>query len=34
MLWYNGLPMGEMPLSEEQSTLAEMVFETPPLSGR
>ncbi len=31
MLWYNGLPLGEAPLSAEQSVLAAMAFETPPL---
>lgn len=33
MLWYNGLPMGEVPLSTEQSVLAEMAFYAPPLPG-
>ncbi len=30
MLWYNGLPLGEAPLSSEQGVLAEMTFEAPP----
>lgn len=33
MLWYNGLPIGEVPLSSEQSVLAEMAFYAPPLPG-
>lgn len=33
MLWYNGLPIGEMPLSTEQGVLARMVFNAPPLPG-
>jgi mono/diheme cytochrome c family protein len=33
MLWYNGLPIGEMPLSTEPGVLAEMAFHAPPLSG-
>jgi mono/diheme cytochrome c family protein len=33
MLWYNGLPIGEAPLSTEQSVLAETVFHAPPLPG-
>lgn len=33
MLWYNGLPIGEVPLSTEQGVLAEMVFHAPPLPG-
>ena len=33
MLWFNGLPIGEAPLSAEQSVLAEMAFHTPPLPG-
>jgi mono/diheme cytochrome c family protein len=31
MLWYNGLPIGKVPLSTEQSVLAEMKFSAPPL---
>jgi hypothetical protein len=31
MLWYNGLPIGDLPLSYEQSALAELPFEVPPL---
>ena len=34
MLWYNGLPLGDVPLSHEPDALADMVFETPPLPGR
>lgn len=30
LLWYNGLPLGDAPLSSEQSVLAEITFETPP----
>jgi mono/diheme cytochrome c family protein len=30
VLWYNGLPLGEMPLSDERSVLAAVIFETPP----
>lgn len=33
MLWYNGLPVGEVTLSTEQSVLAEMAFYAPPLPG-
>jgi mono/diheme cytochrome c family protein len=33
MLWYNGLPLGDAALSAEQSVLAGMTFETPPLAG-
>jgi mono/diheme cytochrome c family protein len=29
MLWYNGLPAGEMPLATERSSLAEMAFLAP-----
>jgi quinoprotein glucose dehydrogenase len=29
ILWYNGLPIGETPLSTEHSVLATMTFETP-----
>jgi hypothetical protein len=34
MLWYNGLPIGEFPLSAEQSVLTQMLFQTPPLTGQ
>jgi len=34
ILWYNGLPIGDVPLSNESSALAAMTFETPPLAGR
>src|SRR5690606_13425302 len=33
MLWYNGLPIGEAPLSTERAVLAEMIFHAPPLPG-
>lgn len=33
MLWYNGLPLGGAALSAEQSVLAEITFETPPVAG-
>jgi mono/diheme cytochrome c family protein len=29
LLWYNGLPLGETPLSDEQSVLETLTFETP-----
>lgn len=29
MLWYNGLPIGEMPLDGEKSVLERMTFQTP-----
>jgi len=29
MLWYNGFPLGEVPLSADQSVLSQMTFETP-----
>jgi mono/diheme cytochrome c family protein len=34
MLWYNGLPIGDAPLSTEQRVLAEMTFHAPPLPGQ
>lgn len=34
MLWYNGLPIGDVPLATERAVLAEMVFHAPPLPGR
>lgn len=34
MLWYNGLPIGELPLSVEQGVLNQMSFQAPPLSGQ
>jgi mono/diheme cytochrome c family protein len=34
MLWYNGLPSGEMSLSTQQSVLGDMAFRTPPLPGQ
>jgi mono/diheme cytochrome c family protein len=34
MLWYNGLPLGKVPLSNEQSALADVPFEAPPLPGQ
>jgi mono/diheme cytochrome c family protein len=34
MLWYNGLPIGDLPLSAEQSVLTQMLFQTPPLPGQ
>lgn len=33
MLWYNGLPIGDVALSTEQGVLAGMAFHTPPLQG-
>ena len=30
MLWYNGLPLGEQPLTAEQSELTKILFQTPP----
>jgi mono/diheme cytochrome c family protein len=33
MLWYNGLPIGELPLSTDQSVLSEIAFRAPPLPG-
>ena len=33
MLWYNGLPIGDVPLSTEPSVLADMVFHAPPVPG-
>jgi mono/diheme cytochrome c family protein len=29
ILWYNGLPIGEVPLSAEHTVLATMTFQTP-----
>ena len=34
VLWYNGLPIGEAPLANEQSALKQMTFQMPPLSGQ
>lgn len=34
MLWYNGLPMGEVPLAIEQRVLAEMAFNSPSPSSQ
>jgi cytochrome c5 len=34
MLWYNGLPIGESPLSSEPSILTQMMFETPQPAGQ
>lgn len=34
MLWYNGLPIGELRLSAEQGLLTEMKFLAPPLAER
>ena len=34
MLWYNGLPIGEVSLSTEPSVLAKMAFRPPPLPGQ
>jgi len=34
LLWYNGLPLGKVPLSNQQGSLAEVPFETPPLPGQ
>ncbi|MBN1238228.1 MAG: cytochrome c [Gammaproteobacteria bacterium] len=33
MLWYNGLPIGEVPLSTEQGVLTGTAFQAPPLPG-
>jgi mono/diheme cytochrome c family protein len=33
MLWYNGLPIGEVALSTEQSVLMETTFRPAPLPG-
>lgn len=33
MLWFNGMPIGEAPLSTEPGVLAEMTFQAPPLPG-
>jgi mono/diheme cytochrome c family protein len=30
VLWYNGLPLGNEPLSTEQDTLMQMTFQIPP----
>lgn len=34
MLWFNGLPIGEAPLSVDRSVLAQIAFLAPPLPGR
>jgi mono/diheme cytochrome c family protein len=34
MLWYNRLPLGNVPLGNQQSSLAEVPFEPPPLPGQ
>lgn len=34
MLWYNGLPIGDVQLTTELKVLAQMMFETPPLPGQ
>lgn len=34
MLWYNGLPLGEQPLSAEPGVLGRMKFQSPPLPGQ
>jgi mono/diheme cytochrome c family protein len=34
MLWYNGLPLGEQPLSAEPGVLNRMKFQSPPLPGQ
>ncbi len=31
MLWFNGLPIGDVPLGTEPGVLAEMTFHAPPL---
>jgi len=33
ILWYNGLPIGEVPLSAEQTVLATTTFQTPTLTS-
>lgn len=33
LLWFNGLPIGKSPLSNEPGVLAATAFETPPLVG-
>jgi len=33
ILWYNGLPIGEVPLSTEQTVLTTMTFQTPALTS-
>lgn len=33
ILWYNGLPIGDMPLATEQSVLTTLTFQTPPPPG-
>jgi len=33
VLWFNGLPIGDAPLSTERSVLTEMAFHAPPLGG-
>jgi hypothetical protein len=30
MLWYNGLPMGDVPLAGGQDVLGRMTFQIPP----
>jgi len=34
ILWYNGTPIGEVPLSEEQSILSDMKFQAAPPAGQ
>jgi mono/diheme cytochrome c family protein len=34
ILWYNGLPAGKDPLGVAQTTLTEIPFDSPALSGR
>ena len=33
LLWYNGLPIGGVPLSTEQTVLTTMTFQTPALTS-
>jgi hypothetical protein len=33
LLWFNGLPLGEAPLSAEQSVLDDIAFATPSPFG-
>lgn len=33
VLWFNGLPIGDAPLSAERSVLTEMAFHAPPLGS-
>lgn len=34
ILWYNGLPIGDMPLGSEQGVLTGMTFQTPQPPGQ